>query len=80
VVQPDCAAFPEMIAATGAGRLFEPSNPQAMAEQWEALLLEPGVAFALGRRGREAVERDYSIEAMARQFVALTEMAMVHSR
>jgi glycosyltransferase involved in cell wall biosynthesis len=76
VVQPDCAAFPELIAATGAGKLFEPSNTESLVEQWESLLLEPELALALGRKGREAVEQHYSVAAMARQFIELTKGVM----
>jgi glycosyltransferase involved in cell wall biosynthesis len=72
VVQPDCAVFPELIAATGAGALFEPANTESLVAQWEKLLGSPTEAFALGQRGRAAVERDFSLARMAEQFVALT--------
>lgn len=72
VVQPACAAFPEMIEATGAGALFEPGNTDALAAAWERLLADPAAAQALGARGRQAVERDYSIAGLAARFVALT--------
>jgi glycosyltransferase involved in cell wall biosynthesis len=72
VVQPDCAAFTEMIEATGAGRLFEPANTEALVEQWEKLLANPAEAHELGKRGRAAAERDYSIARMAEQFLEIT--------
>ena len=75
VVQPRCAAFPEMVEATGAGRLFEPANTEALVAEWEKLLGNPMDAYALGRLGRTAAERDYSISGMAAQFVSLTEEA-----
>lgn len=72
VVQPNCAAFPEMIEATKAGRLFEPANTEALATEWEKLLANPAEARALGLLGRGAVERDFTTARMAEQFVALT--------
>jgi len=72
VVQPNCAAFSEMIEATGAGRLFEPSNTAALVGEWEKLLADPPEAHALGRNGRAAAERVYSIAIMARRFIELT--------
>lgn len=72
VVQPDCAAFPELIAATGAGLLFEPGNTDSLVAAWEKLLADPAAAHALGANGRAAVERDYTMAHMAERFVALT--------
>jgi glycosyltransferase involved in cell wall biosynthesis len=72
VVQPDCAAFPELIAATGAGALFEPANTESLVAAWEKLLADPVGAHALGAKGRAAVERDFTIARMAERFVALT--------
>ncbi|MEQ1861157.1 MAG: glycosyltransferase family 4 protein [Chthoniobacteraceae bacterium] len=72
VVQPRCAAFPELIEATGAGALFEPANTESLVEEWEKLFADPAAAHALGAKGRSAVERDYSIAHMAGEFVALT--------
>lgn len=72
IVQPDCAAFPELIAATGAGALFEPGNTDSLVHAWEKLLADPAAAHALGLRGRAAVERGFSMARMAERFVALT--------
>jgi glycosyltransferase involved in cell wall biosynthesis len=72
VVQPDCAAFPELIAATGAGELFEPANTDALVQAWEKLLADPAGTHALGARGRAAVEGDFSLAHMAGRFITLT--------
>jgi glycosyltransferase involved in cell wall biosynthesis len=72
VVQPNCAAFPELIESTGAGRLFEPANTQALVNEWEKLLSNPAEARALGLKGRAAVEGDYSLTRMAERFVSAT--------
>jgi glycosyltransferase involved in cell wall biosynthesis len=76
VVQPNCAAFTEMIEATGAGRLFEPANTEALVTEWENLLRNPAEAHALGLRGRAAVEREYTITRMTERFIEITRAAM----
>jgi glycosyltransferase involved in cell wall biosynthesis len=68
VVQPDHAAFPELIRATGGGVLCPPNHAPALAVAIEQLLLTPGLAAELGARGRAAVERQFSAERMARDF------------
>jgi glycosyltransferase involved in cell wall biosynthesis len=65
VVQPDHAAFPELIAATGGGVLCEPDDPASLAEAIKELLLNPEAARAMGARGREAVRERFSVARMA---------------
>ena len=72
VVQPRCAAFPELVEATGGGILCEPGSAEALADGWEALLTEPAKAREMGIRGRQAVERGFSMPRMAERFVTLT--------
>jgi len=71
VVEPDHAAFPEIIQATGGGVLCAPDDPGSLAAALEQLLLTPGLAAELGRRGRAAVETEFSSARMARDFAAI---------
>jgi glycosyltransferase involved in cell wall biosynthesis len=66
VVQPNTAAFPELLEATGGGILCEPGNPAKLAEAIENLLLEPQKAAALGQAGARAVFEKFHSDAMAR--------------
>ncbi len=69
VVQPESAAFPELVELTGGGVLCEPDSPQALAEAIETLLLEPARARALGAAGRRVIFEKLSAEVMARNIV-----------
>ncbi len=71
VVQPRRGAFPELIEATGGGRVCEPDDAKALAEAIEPLLLQPEQAAALGRKGQEAVFENFSALAMARRMAEL---------
>ncbi|HTL56163.1 MAG TPA: glycosyltransferase [Candidatus Limnocylindrales bacterium] len=66
VVQPNVAAFPELIEATGGGLISDNADAQSLAEQIEKLLLEPERARSLGERGRQSVHEKFSVEAMSR--------------
>lgn len=70
VVQPKCASFPELIAATGGGICFEPSTAESLAASLESLLSKPAQAKAMGLAGRESVRRLFSIETMANNIVS----------
>ena len=72
VVQPRCAAFPELVEAADGGILCEPGSAEALADGWESLLAKPAKAVEMGARGRAAVEREFSLPRMAERFVALT--------
>ena len=67
VVQPDTAAFPELIRETGGGLLCKPGDPQALAEGILKLISEPR-KFA--QMGLKAVREKFSIERMAENVVA----------
>jgi glycosyltransferase involved in cell wall biosynthesis len=75
VVQPQHAAFPELIAATGGGLLCAPGDEPALADAIESLLLDPARARSLGEAGQKAVREKFSIETMARQMAELCHEA-----
>ena len=72
VVQPDSAAFPELIAATGGGICVRPRDPAALAAAWRQLLGDPQRLAQLGRAGRKSVEQRFGAATMAEQFVRTT--------
>jgi glycosyltransferase involved in cell wall biosynthesis len=77
VVQPGTWAFPEIVESTGGGILFDPgatheSAVNALADALGSLLGDPERARALGRAGREAVRRSYSMRAAAAGLAELT--------
>jgi glycosyltransferase involved in cell wall biosynthesis len=76
VVQPRHGGFPEILAATEGGVLVDPDDVAALAGGLESLLLDPGKAQPLGKRGREAVLRQFSGTAMAGCFEAVLQRAI----
>ncbi len=76
VVQPDAAAFPELIALTGGGVCVPPRDPAALARAWQRLLAAPGERAKLGQAGRLNVEKHFGAPTMAANFLrALTRFA-----
>ncbi len=73
VVQPEHGAFPEIIEATSGGLLFEPDNPQALADAIGRLMDEPHLRRQLGRQGQAAVVDSFTDEIMAERTWALYE-------
>lgn len=66
VVQPRAGAFPELIAATGGGVIYD-----NLTESLHTLLTDPALARRLGQQGRESVLKDFSIETMAQKMISV---------
>ena len=71
VVQPSVAAFPELIEKTGGGLVCEPDDPRSLADAIESLVVDTIRARAMGSAGRDAVLKDFTADAMARNFIDL---------
>lgn len=71
VVQPDIAAFPELIAATRGGLLCKPADPLALADRLEELLINPTLARTLGETGHKSVHEQFTNHQMATRIAGL---------
>ena len=71
VVQPNTAAFPELIEETGGGVLFRPHDVDSLSEALEGLLTDTERARELGRQGRRVVEERFTAVRMAEQVASV---------
>jgi glycosyltransferase involved in cell wall biosynthesis len=76
VVQPDHGAFPELIAASGAGLTFPAGKPKDLADALQRLCELPDHGRALGLAGRKSAETLFTVEAMARSALAVFQEAL----
>jgi len=67
VVQPEHGSFPELIQATGGGRLVPREDPKQLADVLLELLTDEPQRRRLGQAGRSAVEREFTDAVMARR-------------
>lgn len=65
VVQPNEAAFPELIRATGGGVLYDAKTENRLADALASLLSDPNAILAMGETGRKAVRAKFDVERMA---------------
>lgn len=66
VVLPAHGCFPELVRATGGGRLVEPNDSAALAGALHEMISDRAAAAELGRAGQAAVRERFTAEAMAR--------------
>ncbi len=73
VVQPRIGAFPELLAETGGGLLYEPEDTAGLASAIERLIDAPAEAREMGMRGREAVYDRLHNRRLAEETAAVYE-------
>ena len=73
VIASDFPLWQELVAASGAGLLVDPLDPEAIAGAIGQVLERPGDAEAMGRRGREAVRERYNWDREKEKLLALYE-------
>ncbi len=71
VVQPKLGAFPEIVESTGGGLIYEPNNPEALAEAWNELLSNHDKLLTLSRQGRKSVEENYNMHALIKKMTVV---------
>lgn len=76
-VEPAHGVFPEFADATGGGLLVKPDDPQALAEALTRLVSDAALRDEMGRRGHEAVHRDFADERMAEQTLEVFRRVLV---
>lgn len=71
VVATDVGGNPELVVDGDTGWLVPPRDPAALAEALTQALEDPARAAAAGERGRERVEREFSMERTRKEFERL---------
>jgi len=65
IVQPNLGGYPEFIEATGGGILYEPNDPQHLAQALSSMLDDPDRIREMGKKGRDVVMERFSMLNMA---------------
>ncbi len=76
VVEPAIGCFPETLALTGGGVLYERNTAEELAETLTPLLLDPQAARRLGAQGRTGMLKAFSIEQTAAEMVRIFEQVV----
>ena len=68
--------FPETLALTGGGVLYEPNTAEKLAETLTPLLLDPQAARRLGAQGRAGMLKAFNIEQTAAEMIRIFEQVV----
>ncbi|MFC1838233.1 glycosyltransferase family 4 protein [Thermodesulfobacteriota bacterium] len=73
IVVPKIGTFPELLELTGGGLLVDINSPRFFAAVLSPLLLDPGSARELGKKGRRGIEEHFDVQKTAAGLIALLE-------
>ena len=73
IVQPNVGGFPEFVAATDGGVIYEPNDSQTLADNMASLLRQPDRLRQYAEQGERAVQEQFSIQKMVRNMTAIYE-------
>jgi len=79
VVLPPGGASAEFVEATAGGVVCPHNDAPSLASALENLLSDPAAAQEMGRHGREAVLKRFTVERMAEEYVAACRRAAVEA-
>ena len=71
VVQPNVGCYPEFVAETQGGIIYEPNTGEKLASAMASLLAEPDKLRRLGEQGRRVVLAKFSMEEMAKNIAEM---------
>ena len=73
VVATRVGGIPEQMIDGETGLLVRPRDPVALADAWQKMLADPAPASAMGRAGRDRVERLFPVSRQVSAHEALYE-------
>jgi glycosyltransferase involved in cell wall biosynthesis len=79
VVVTDVAECRKIVECAGCGFVIPPGKPAEFAEAIAWLCKNPGQAERMGGRGREAVRKNYSLEAMFSRVIDFYSTVLPHT-
>jgi glycosyltransferase involved in cell wall biosynthesis len=80
IVQPNAGGYPEFVANTGGGIIYEPNDPEHLAKALAGLLAEPNRLRQLGETGKKAVLEKYTMQKMAGQIVDVYNKILMQNK
>ncbi len=73
IIVPELPALKEIVSIGKTGLFYEPENPMDLARKICTLLEDKQLSKNMGKAGRELVEREYSWDKLANEFVSICE-------
>ncbi len=73
VVQPNVGCYPEFVAATNGGIIYEPNDPETVAQAFASLLTNPDRVRTMGEQGNKVVMERNTMAGMAKSIVNIYE-------
>ena len=76
IVQPALGAFPEIIDATGGGKIYHPNNAESLSKALNDLLSDKEKLEKMATDGRKSVESKFDINSLVEKMIKIYQQAI----
>lgn len=76
VLQPEAGCYPEFVNLTGGGVIYNPNNPDVLAENMSKLLNDREKLVSMGQQGKSIIDKEFTVIKMAEKTLQVYEKAL----
>ena len=76
IVQPRLGAFPEIVEATGGGKIYAPNTSEALCEALREVLTDPDLLLSMAQQGHASLYDKFDIKNLIQKMVQVYHIAM----
>jgi glycosyltransferase involved in cell wall biosynthesis len=76
IVQPALGAFPEVVAATDGGVVYQPNTSEALAQKFEELFSNPELIKQMSINGRKAVVEKFNTAVLIKKMIEVYQLTV----
>jgi len=73
IVQPALGAFPEIIATTKGGFIYDPNTPEALAEKWVDVFNDQEALLKASKNGHDAILNTFNTKILTKRMITVYE-------
>lgn len=76
IVQPDLGAFPEIVRATGGGKIFSPNTASALSQTLKEILTDPDLLLSIAEKGHASVVEKFNMNILNDKMLKVYQTAI----
>ena len=75
IIQPALGAFPEIVEATGGGKIFSPNDSNALSQVLKEIMTDKKLLQSMAEKGRKGVEEKFDLKTLISKMIRVYKIA-----